>query len=241
MQIPYLARHFRVLTFDGRGSGRSDSPPTADAYNGEEYVADAIAIMDSTETERAVLVGFSRGAGTAIFQAAEHPDRTLGAFVIGSGLGGPPLAQYQGFDEARDTYEGWEKFNRHYWLRDYPGFVEFFMSEMFREPHSTKQIDDAVGWGLENNGETLILTRGTRVRTEAEVQAILGRVHCPVLVVHGIEDRQASYTSGIALAEATGGDVVLLEGSAHAPHLRDPVFVNRLLYEFIGSLPGRRR
>ena len=33
MQIPYLARHCRVLTFDGRGNGRSDRParptPTA--------------------------------------------------------------------------------------------------------------------------------------------------------------------------------------------------------------------
>jgi pimeloyl-ACP methyl ester carboxylesterase len=250
MQIPFLARHVRVLTFDGRGSGRSDSPTTADAYDGEEYVADAIAVMDATRTERAVLVGFSRSGGTAIMQAAAHPDRTLGAFVIGPGilLTGPPPAGYQGlpaqgargFDEIRDTYEGWEKYNRHYWLRDYPGFVEFFMAEMFREPHSTKQIEDAVGWGLENNGETLILTRGTRVRTEAEVQAICRRVRCPVLVVHGIEDQQASYTSGVALAEAVGGDLVLLEGSAHAPHLRDPVLVNRLLYEFIRSLPRSR-
>ena len=29
MQIPYLARHCRVLTFDGRGNGRSDRPRRA--------------------------------------------------------------------------------------------------------------------------------------------------------------------------------------------------------------------
>ena len=32
MQIPYLARHCRVLTFDGRGNGRSDRPQRAEAY-----------------------------------------------------------------------------------------------------------------------------------------------------------------------------------------------------------------
>jgi pimeloyl-ACP methyl ester carboxylesterase len=242
MQIPFLARHFRVLTFDGRGSGRSDSPPDAEAYNGEEYVADAIAIMDRTKTERAVLVGFSRSAGTGIMQAAVHPDRTLGAFVIGAGLPvvDPPLPQFEHFEDVCETYSGWAKYNKHYWLRDYRGFVEFFMSEMFVEPHSTKQIEDAVGWGLENDAETLILTRGTRARSVEEVQAMCRRVRCPVVVVHGTEDRHASHPYGIALAEALRADLVLLEGCAHAPHLRDPVRVNRLLYEFIGSLRGRQ-
>jgi pimeloyl-ACP methyl ester carboxylesterase len=242
MQIPFLARHFCVLTFDGRGSGRSDSPPDAEAYNGEEYVADAIAVMDRTHTERAVLVGFSRSGGTAIMHAATHPDRTLGAFVIGPGMSvvDPPPWQFQHFEDVRDTHAGWAKFNRHYWLRDYRGFVEFFMSEMFVEPHSTKQIEDAVGWGLENDAETLILTRGNRARSVEEAQAICRQVRCPVVVVHGIEDRQMSYTYGVALAEALSGDLVLLEGCGHAPHLRDPVRVNRLLYEFIGSLRWRQ-
>jgi hypothetical protein len=48
------------------------------------------------------------------------------------------------------------QWNRDYWLRDWPGFVDFFMTEMFTEPHSTKQIEDAVGWGLETDPETIL-------------------------------------------------------------------------------------
>src|ERR671915_2159352 len=51
MQIPYLARHCRVLTFDGRGNGRSDRPPTG--YAEAEFAADALAVMDATDTDRA--------------------------------------------------------------------------------------------------------------------------------------------------------------------------------------------
>src|SRR6266545_5329907 len=59
MQIPYFARHFRAVTFDARGNGRSDRPPTADAYADDEIVADALAVLDATASRRAVLVGFS--------------------------------------------------------------------------------------------------------------------------------------------------------------------------------------
>src|SRR6266536_3250745 len=61
MQVPYLARHYRVVTFDGRGNGRSDRPVTAAAYADDEFVADALAVMDATDTERAVIVGVSMG------------------------------------------------------------------------------------------------------------------------------------------------------------------------------------
>ena len=37
MQIPYLARHFRVLTFDGRGNGESDRPTGIAAYTEGEF------------------------------------------------------------------------------------------------------------------------------------------------------------------------------------------------------------
>jgi hypothetical protein len=60
-QVPYFARHYRVVTFDGRGNGRSDRPGSAAAYAEEEFAADALAVMDATGTERALLVSLSLG------------------------------------------------------------------------------------------------------------------------------------------------------------------------------------
>src|SRR3954452_7814846 len=55
LQIPYLARHYRVLTFDGRGNGKSDRPAEPEAYGEQEFADDALAVMDATGTDRAVL------------------------------------------------------------------------------------------------------------------------------------------------------------------------------------------
>ena len=38
MQIPCLARHCRVVTFDGRGNGRTDRPADVEAYAEREFV-----------------------------------------------------------------------------------------------------------------------------------------------------------------------------------------------------------
>ena len=156
MQIPYLARHCRVVTFDGRGNGRSDRPTEASAYAETEYAADALAVLDATGTDRAIIVGFSMGAQRGLLLAAEHPERVDGAVFIGPAYqgGGKPLTERLAhpWTEPLDTDEGWAKYNKHYWLRDYQGFLEFFFSKIFVEPHSTKPIEDCVGWGSGDDG-----------------------------------------------------------------------------------------
>ena len=108
MQIPYLARHCRVLTFDGRGNGRSDRP--AAGYGEAEFAADALAVMDATATERAMIVSLSVGAQRALILAAEHPDRVTGAVFICPAvpLASPPedRTRYP-WDEVLPTDEGW--------------------------------------------------------------------------------------------------------------------------------------
>ena len=245
MQIPYLARHCSVLTFDGRGNGRSDRPTEPEAYAESEFAADALAVMDATQTPRAVIVGFSMGAQRGLLLAADHPDRVQAAVFIGGnypGGGGPlPERTVYSWEEELDTDEGWAKHNRHYWLRDYQGYLEFFMSRMFTEPHSTKPTEDTVGWGLETTAETLALTYWAPFMEPDEARELARRVRCPVLVIHGDQDAIGSVTRGIALAEHTGGRLVLLEGSGHAPHVRDPVKVNLLLRDFVTPAPPPQR
>jgi pimeloyl-ACP methyl ester carboxylesterase/predicted glycosyltransferase len=240
MQIPYLARHCRVLTFDGRGNGRSDRP--ADGYSEAEFAADALAVMDATATERAVVVSLSVGAQRSLILAAEHPDRVTGSVFICPAV---PLAsplpdrtRYP-WDEVLPTDEGWAKDNLYYWLRDYRGFLEFFFSQMFTEPHSTKPVEDCIGWGLETTAETLAATQIGSGLDEAATRELCARLRCPVLVIQGGADAITGPGRGVALAEATGGGLVLLEGSGHGPHVRDPVKVNQLLRDF--AVLERRR
>ncbi len=60
-QMPVLARRHRVIAIDGRGNGRSDRPRGPAAYPYAEYVADALAVLDETGTDHAVVAGVSMG------------------------------------------------------------------------------------------------------------------------------------------------------------------------------------
>jgi pimeloyl-ACP methyl ester carboxylesterase/predicted glycosyltransferase len=245
MQIPYLARHCRVLTFDGRGNGRSGRPDDPSAYDKHEFAADALAVMEATGTASAVLVGFSLGAQRAAILAAEHPDRVEAAIFIGPAWPGGgealPGRDVHSWDDELDTDEGWAKYNKHYWLRDYRGFLEFFFSRCFTEPHSTKPREDCVGWGLETTPETLATMEHATGLEPDEARALAARIRCPVLVIHGEDDAIVSVTRGAALAEQTGGRLVVLEGSGHAPHVRDPVKVNLLLRHVVAPPPPPAR
>ena len=246
MQIPYLARHCRVVTFDGRGNGRSDRPTEPDAYREEEFAADALAVMDATGTERAVLVSLSRGAERSLHLAASHPERVVKLVFIAPAVplapATPRLKAIQEFGQRHAAYLGWGKFNRHYWVDHYEDFLEFFFSQCFTEPHSTKQREDCVGWGLETDPGTLVATQlAPRLQDEEGVRELLSRIDCPLLVIHGSDDGVRPCASGARLAELAGGQLVVLEGSGHFPHARDPVKVNLLLRDFVKPAPPPRR
>ena len=248
-QIAHLARHCRVLVMDGRGNGLSDRPLDPKMYADEEFAADALAVMDDSETASAALVALSAGSRWALLMAAEHPERVGSVVFIGPAV---PLAPWTpfwnaaraAFDEKFDEHVDWMKYNADYWLRDHRGFLEFFFGRVFVEPHSTKPIEDTVRWGLDTTPEVLVATARGRTLNEQRSIELAQRVSCPVLVIHGDEDEIVVHSNGVALAELTNGRLMTMEQSGHCPHVRDPVAVNLALDEFLlrpSPRPARRR
>jgi pimeloyl-ACP methyl ester carboxylesterase/UDP:flavonoid glycosyltransferase YjiC (YdhE family) len=227
-QVHYLARHFRVVAYDGRGNGRADSPDPAGPWLSTWRRDDCLAILDATGTERAVLVGICvNGVWPSVLIAAAQPERVHGIVALAPGV--PRLAPANEWWEHVADETSHERV-----LADQRGFLEFFFSNMFPEPHSTKQIEDAVAWGLDTSAAVLAMGPDPAPvgATAEEVEAICRRVRCPVLVVQGDRDNCQSFESGLALADLTGGDHVRIAGAGHLPSARYPVLVNRLIHDF---------
>ena len=248
-QVPYLARHFRVVTFDGRGSGLSDRPAGAAAYEDRQYVADTIAVMDATSTDRAVLVALSAGATWAVHVAAGYPDRVAGLMAIAPSCGfeiHTPGREKYAWDARLQETRGWAKYNKHYWLEGgYDDFLEYFFGQMFSESHSTKQIEDCVAWGHEITPVILADTTAGRLgldgATRSSVEDACAQVKCEVRVLHATQDRVRSQAVGARLAELTGGSLVLIEGGGHGTPARDPVLINRMVKQFVDRIYPVRR
>jgi pimeloyl-ACP methyl ester carboxylesterase/UDP:flavonoid glycosyltransferase YjiC (YdhE family) len=250
-QLHYLARHHRVVAYDGRGNGNADNPDPSGPWLGWWYASDCLAVMDATGTDNAVLVGIcTDGVWPSIQLAVQQPERVLGIVAIAPGVPlltpGLPhrLAANETYEDVVDDPQGWEKFNRHYTRENHRGFLEFFFGEMFPEPHSTKQVEDAVAYGLDGPVDVLLMDQAEPVaETKEEIEAICGQVRCPMLVIQGDEDNCQPYLRGLALADLTGAEHATLSGAGHIPQAREPVVVNRLIHEFVQRLepPAPRR
>jgi pimeloyl-ACP methyl ester carboxylesterase/predicted glycosyltransferase len=244
-QVPWLSRRARVVTIDPRGNGRSDRPTDPRAQGQEQRAADTIAVMDELGIDAAVLIGLCSSVWTSVLVAADHPERVRGLVAVApwAPFLTPPhpwRVQYDD-EEIPDTDEGWAKLTHWHLRRDYRGAVEFFFGELVNEPHSTKVVEDCIRWAMQTTPDALIADDHAPlgVADRGEALAVLARVRCPALVIHGDGDRCQPPARADALAEALGAEQVTLVGAGHLPMAREPVAVNRAIGAFLDRLDHR--
>jgi predicted glycosyltransferase len=146
------------------------------------------------------------------------------------------------FRSPAPAYRWWARMNANHWRQDYPAFAEWFISRCLPEPHSTKGIEDGVGWALDTDPETLIATAEGGVHHRRRVLRGLAKdIDCPVLVIHGDRDKITPYRDGRALARLGDGQLERVRDAGHFPHARKPVQVNLALRDFSENAFGRKR
>ena len=225
-------RHLRC-----RGHGRSDRPIDRRLHR-RELAADAVAVLDAAGVERAVLAGLSMGAGYALRLAAVHPDRVLGAVLIGEGL--PVGAEPRADDRASPATSsriaterrGLGHLQRPLLAARLAPVPEFFFGACSPSRTRPSIVEDFVGWILQTDPERIIEAE-RRPRWSPSDEAGAGRgAACAVSAARSRHPRPGRRDHGLpargALA-AIWGAVVAVDGGGHGPHGRHPVLVNLLI------------
>jgi pimeloyl-ACP methyl ester carboxylesterase len=214
-QIDLLAKTHKVIVWDMRGHGRSDSPADPLLYSEMATLADMAAILDAVGAERAVVGGHSLGGYMSLAFHRDHRDRVAGLILCGTGPG------YRK-DETRDAWNGTA--NRIGDLLQQNGLsqLEQFGAESVARNH--KSVEGLVH-----------AARGMLTQRDGSVIATLETITVPTLVAVGAED--AGYLTGCRYmaTKIPGADLVLFEGSGHAPNLERTAEFNAALEAFVDA------
>jgi pimeloyl-ACP methyl ester carboxylesterase/predicted glycosyltransferase len=253
MYAPWLSRHYRVITIDPRGNGRSDRPGDPEAYGATLAAQDTLAVLDEVDVERAVLHGTSWTTAPILVTNAMAPDRVAGIVLIGPlfPFAEPyeiPILSGEHFHAPLRDYEATERSNRAFMIERYADYVDTWMRLCISEPYEHKMVDDFVAWGLEGSGAAVANTYIGSGLTEdavgetfaAAFRAMCDLVRCRVLIIHGTEDAISPIEWSRAASRMYGWDLAEMEGNGHVP--AEPVRLNLLVRDFVdGVLPEPAR
>lgn len=229
-QVPAFAERYRVIRYDTRGFGRTETEDVAFTN-----VDDAIAVLDHASARSAYVVGQSRGGMIGLDLVIAHPDR-VGAFVhVASGIGGfrpelPEGTSKPPWDEMERFWKekGWDELGE----LETRVWVDGWGQPPTRIPELRERVK---GWILENyraekaEGKPRALTPPAAER--------LGEIRIPLLVMTGLIDEPGSDVVGRHLAASVAGArVVEFPGVAHMIHLEEPERFTRLVLDFLAGV-----
>jgi pimeloyl-ACP methyl ester carboxylesterase len=215
-QIAPFSKHYKLITWDMRGHGRTDYPDDPAKYSEAETVADMAAILDAVGARTAVIGGLSLGGYMSLAFHLAHPERTQALLIIDTGPG------YKK-DEGR---AGWnvtairraEKFEKEGLPPPGTGGAETRAA-----PHR-----DATGLAKAARG---MLTQ----HTPAVINS-LPDIRVPLLVVVGSKDEPFLAASDYMAAKIPGAKKAVIPDAGHAANIDQPAAFNAAVLGFLASL-----
>jgi pimeloyl-ACP methyl ester carboxylesterase len=205
---------YRVIAWDMRGHGGTESPPVQDQYTEKLTVEDMASLLRHLGVDQAVIGGLSLGGYLSLEFQHAHPEMVRALVLCNTGPG------YRK-DDARD---GWNDFSIGYAKR----FEEKGLDGFGRgiEIDATRAYQRSAP-GLAFAG------RGILTQRDSVVIDNLGSIDVPALIIWGADD--ARYKSGCEYmaSKIPNAKLVTVEGAGHAVNLYQPGKFNEAVAQFL--------
>lgn len=213
-QIAALVPHYRCVTFDTRGAGRSEKPLPRLAYGVTRHARDLATVLDYLGIPQVVLVGHSMGGNIALETYKADPTRVAGIVFVGSYVAGSQIVAAGNRPELLRQA-----------VSTLTSRIAFYTSVGLPQNIAI----EATKWplyALLGNAESFFAFDGA---------PLLPTVRVPCLILHGERDVVSpcdpcatGLKSGIPQAE-----LVVLPNVNHCPMVEDPDTTNLHLQKFM--------
>ncbi len=231
--IDALAAEHRVIRYDNRGTGQSD---TTGRVTVGDFVQDTLAVMDAAGVDQGHIFGVSMGGGIVLELARSNPERAL-SVILGCTCMKTP---------DKPSTPAWVR--SLYYLP--PFMLKALMSRMrprtANEGYGSAADPDAVRKDQTMVASDPFTVRGVKAQADAIAAYSIPReaveaIRIPALVMHGDEDGTVPYAWGVELAEALpDSELVTLEGAGHNYIVASPAKTRGALMDFLSRMDARR-
>jgi len=221
--VPALADRYRVLRYDKRGHGGSQT--TLGPYSISQLADDVVALLDALKIEKVHFIGLSMGGMIGQQMGARYPERVYSLSLCDTASEMPPRNLWEErFEIARK--EG------------IPGLVDGTIKRWFTAPFIERAPQDIekvrqmiLGTGVEG-----YIGCASAVRDMAQTTMLL-KIKAPTLILTGRQDPACTVEQATVLNRMIDGSkMVLIEEAAHLSNIEQPAVFNQVIREFIDSV-----
>jgi pimeloyl-ACP methyl ester carboxylesterase len=211
-----LGDRWRVVSWDMRGHGQTDSPADPGQYSAALTVADMRALLQHVGVERAIIGGLSLGGYVSLAFALAHPEMTQALVICDSGPG------YRNA-EARTAWN--QRAQERAVSLEAKG-----LDALARRSRETQQAVHRSAQGLAHAARGMLAQEGSTVIDG------LGAIRVPTLVIVGDQDQPFVAPSEYMAKKIEGARLEVIRGAGHSSNLDQPEAFNSVLREFLQGL-----
>lgn len=231
-QVPEFCRDHKVITHDYRGTGRSTKPTVQ--YSTEDFVEDAVAILDHLNAGPAIVCGHSMGGRIIQLLALKYPARVKNMIIASSGAGHPGMAKGIPFQLCKEMVElGYERYVRDHTLE--VGWTPAYLKQ------NRDKVEHFLKVRMANLPPLESYLRHVIARQEHDTTDRLKDIKLPTLVMVGSDDHVSSTgrshrkDADILARGIPNATFVEIPGEAHNYFFTNPDVAHKAIRSFLAA------